>query len=231
MKESKNFELQKIRIAVFFKKDVERHDRLVVALRDAKLFNAQVVYTPLDKIPEASIVILDSRDINGNGYNIGYERADLFFSIPALTDYKSYEMDEHFWETLTRFMGIINTEAEVNRIGLIVELFLKDLDYAGPKDLLKAIDGFDPIYNVSMRLSSKRKLKRNSINDVVTVGPGELKLTKDKGAVITRDINTLQEDQQTNTFSIQEIIEFIKDCWPLVTKHDYRKLFLGKSSE
>ncbi|NTW75416.1 MAG: hypothetical protein HGB34_00730 [Candidatus Moranbacteria bacterium] len=131
--------------------------------------------------------------------NVSKNRLDIFFG-----DY--FSMKENI---LTVKEVLEDLKIEVGRIGFVKNLFctggLSDVKSIIAENQRKNLDG---LKDVSIRVNIEKKICGFNCNDVQDIKIGKANFPsgeKRDGLVVVRDVNTLQEESQVNTFDAESI--------------------------
>lgn len=202
-------EIIQIQLGLFFKFDYNDNFENFALKFKNKIGESKITnYIPVPSNMPGDIprLILGYEKFN---VNASKNRLDLFFKdLPSVNGYISNILD----------YLLTDLQLQIGRIGFVKNFFVEG-DIAKLKKLLpkEDIDKLD-LKEINIRINNKKNVDGYGCNDIENLANGRLikkniegtDITKD-GIIVTRDINTLQEDIAKNKFEKVQIVKIISD--------------------
>ena len=143
--------------------------------------------------------------LNYDNYSVQFSknRFDIFLNDVELAKEKILVISQ-----------ILSDRFEINfgRIGFVKTFFSSNTDYPRGLIIPEKIEGLK-ISELNIRINIEKKFLDFNCNDIQSVANGKVtkdveKITKN-GLIITRDINTMNDDLMKNVFTKEQVIELL----------------------
>lgn len=220
--------------ALFFESSIQRPDEFVTSFNEAmgKIFDQVPVILPVPNQVQLLGVPLVQMN-SGNGVyscNIARNRVDFF--IAGEGKQKFEDMKINLLDKTIKYYNFFTSKIKIKRIGFVVRFFVQDEN----PDLAIANlinDDFKEIHDgktnqTYVRFITRTKIKEYEINNYSSVGGTAANIEgvgeSIPGVLITRDFNTIPENNYTEKFSVKEIGQFIEEAESKINLDKIKKL-------
>lgn len=209
-------------LALFFESPIQRPDEFVTSFNEAmgKVFDQVPVILPVPNQVQLLGVPLVQMN-SGNGVyscNIARNRVDFF--IAGEGKQKFADIKTNLLDKTVKYYNFFTSKSKIKRIGFVVRFFVQDekpdLAIANliSNDFKEIHDG--ETSQTYVRFITRTKIGDYEINNYSSAertaanieGVGE----KILGVMITRDFNTIPENNYTEKFNVKEVEQFIAEA-------------------
>ena len=221
-------------LALFFESPIQRPDQLVTSFNEAvgEIFDQVPVILPVPnqvQLLEVPLVQINS----GNGVyscNIARNRVDFF--IAGEGKQKFADIKTNLLDKVVKYYNFFTSKSKIKRIGFVVRFFVQD----EKPDLVVAnliSDDFKKIQDgetnqTYVRFTTRTKIGDYEINNYSSAERTAVNIEKvgEKilGVMITRDFNTIPENNYTEKFSVKEMEQFIREAESKFNLEEIKKL-------
>lgn len=208
-------------LALFFDKEklIARPDELVSSFNDAigKPFDQVPMVVPVPNDQQLNMLPIVQM-ISKNGIyscNIARGRAD--FIVAGEGEQKLIDIKVNFLEKVGSFYDFFASKTFVSRIGFVVRFLIPDTSPEAKiklvinDDFNKIFDG-EQIYEAYTRYISRTTINDLKVNNFTTLEKTSAKIGSGQraGILLTRDFNTVPEENYKNSLSSEVVKQFIE---------------------
>lgn len=207
-------------LGLFFDGLIERPDQLVASFNAemGNIFDKIPVVIPVPNELQLSEIPVVQLSSTSGVYSCNIARSRVDFFIAGVGKQKFLDIKNDLLERLEKYYNFFSKKSKIKRIGFVTKFFIEDKEQ--DKTIVKLLNkDFQTLHNgdiheVYIRYVSRGEINDFKINNFTTVERFFARIPEVgdsiKGILITRDFNTIPEENYRDKFGLPGIKIFVE---------------------